>query len=428
MGVAMLILSIAIVMILIMRGVPIFFTAMLSSIFLLLTSGQNVLEGMTTTYVQGLSGYFGQMFWLFALGAIFGNLFGVTGAADSIANTIINKLGEKAIIPACIVVGFVLSIGGVSVFVAFFAMYPLMVSMFRKADISRTLIPGVYFAGAGTASGMWPGSPSLQNTVACDMLGVGYASCLIPGWIAGIFEMVLVFAYTMWAVKHAKDKGLHFEEIPGEEHVEGEQKDAPGFVLSLIPMIVLIVVLNFTPIGAAASLFVGIVCALICFFKYYDIKDIWKHLSAGLSGGVNSLFNTSSIVGFGTVVAAMPAFQSIIAWLQTLGGNPLIISILAVAVLAGVSGSGTGGEGIALPIIKEYFVPMGVNTEALARCTALACLTLDSLPQNGLVCSVLSYTKNSHKDAYIHVFFNTVLIPIISLVVLVVLCGVFGYM
>ena len=429
MQVFLLLVGIALVMFLIMRGVPIFFTALIASLFLLITAGQDPISGMTVTYANGLSGYFGKQFFLFVLGAIFGNMYGETGAADSIANAIINKLGEKAIVPAVLIVGFLLSLGGVSVFVCFFAMYPLMVSMFRKADMSRTLIPCLYFAGAGTATGFLPGSPALQNTVACDELGVAYSCAAAPGWIAGMIEMVLVFIFTIWWVKHTKKKGMHFEEIAEDKNAELKDRPLPNIWLSLIPMVILLVVLNFTKIGAAASLFIGCIATLVCFFKFYDIKNIFKLLTVGLNGGINSLFNTAAITGFGTVVASLPAFQSVIDGLQKIGGNPLISSVLAVAVLAGVSGSGTGGEGIALPIIKQYIAPPGtVNYEALARCTALACLTLDSLPQNGLVTSVMVYTKNTHKQAYFPVFINTVIIPIITMVILIALLAAFGYM
>ena len=428
MGLVLLLLGIVIVVALVFKGVPIFFTAVIASIFLLATAGMNVIDGMTGDYISGLGGYFQSQFWVFVLGATFGNMFGVTGAADAIAGAIINKLGEKAIIPAIIIVGFVLSLGGVSVFVCFFAMYPLMLSMFKKADISCTLIPGLYFAGAGTASGMLPGSPSVQNVIPCDFLGVDYAACAAPGWIAGIFEMVLVFIYCFWAVKRSKAKGMHFERHDEVSEESGAKKDLPNVWVSLIPMAVLLIMMNVVKLSAAVSLFIGVLVAIACFFKHIEKGAFWKTLQEGAMGGVGSLFSTAAITGFGTVVRTLPAFQTCIDLLRGMNGNPLILSVIAVAVLAGVCGSGSGGQGIALPIIQEYFIPMGVNLEALARCSALACLTLDSLPQNGLVCSVLTYTKNSHKDAYIHVCATTVIIPIITMIVLLALCAVFGYM
>ena len=428
MGVFLLLLGIAIVVVLVFRGVPIFFTAVIASIFLLATAGMNVIDGMTVDYVTGLGTYFQTNFFIFVLGAMFGNMFGVTGAADAIAGVIINKLGEKAIVPSIIIVGFILSLGGVSVFVCFFAMYPLMLSMFKKADISCTLIPGLYFAGAGTASGMVPGSPSVQNVIPCDFLGVPYTACMGPGMIAAVFEMILVFVYCIWAVKHSKAKGMHFERHDEAGNAEAEGRKLPNVLISLIPMVVLLVLMNVVGLSAAVSLFIGVLACVVCFWPNLDKKSFWKVMNDGAMGGVNSLFNTAAITGFGTVVQTLPAFQTCIDLLRGLNGNPLVLSVIAVAVLAGVCGSGSGGQGIALPIIEEYFIPMGVNLEALARCSALACLTLDSLPQNGLVCSVLTYTKNTHRQAYSHVCWLTVIIPIITMVFLLILCALFGYM
>ena len=428
MGIFFLLLSIAIVIFLVFKGVPIFFAAVISSILLLVTAGANVVDGMTVDYVTGLGNYFQSQFWVFILGAIFGSMFGVTGAADAIANAIIGKLGERAIVPAVIIVGFVLAYGGVSVFVCFFAMYPLMLSMFRKADISCTLIPGLYLAGAGTAAGMLPGSPSVQNVVPCDYLGVSYAACAGPGWITGIFEMVLVFAYCFWVVRRTKKKGMHFERHDEFESRNAEGRQLPSALLSVVPMVILLVLMNFTDLGAGVSLFFGVLATLVCFCRYYDIKETWKLLQDGALNGLNSLFNTAAITGFGSVVSIVPAFQTCIDALTGLSFNPLISACIATAVLSGVCGSGSGGAGIALPIIEEYFIPMGVNLEALARCTALACLTLDSLPQNGLGISLLTYTKNNLRQSYPAMGMVTVVIPSISLVVLLALCAAFGYM
>ena len=207
MGIFLILLSLALLVFLVFRGIPVFFSAVLASIFCLLTAqvftgGMSVITGMTSTaqladstakasYITGLASYFGNYFWMFILGAVFGKLYEVTGAANAIANGIISKFGEKAVIPAILIAGFVLTYGGVSVFVCFFALYPLMLSMFEKADISRKLIPAFYFAGAGTASGWMPGSPQLQNTIPAEALGVPYNAALVPGMIAGIFEVVL---------------------------------------------------------------------------------------------------------------------------------------------------------------------------------------------------------------------------------------------
>lgn len=450
MGIFLLILSIALVVFFAFKGVPIFFSAVFAGLFCLITASLvsggsvDVLAGMTsvakladstqpTSYVVGLAEYFGKNFWLFILGALFGKIYEVTGAANAIANGIINKFGEKAIIPAIILAGAVLTYGGVSVFVCFFALYPLMLSMFKKADITRKLLPAFYFAGAGTFTGWMPGSPALQNTIPADALGVSYSAALVPGLITAVIEAVLVYFWIVWCVKHHKAKGDHFEMSEADKkEIEKLESGAilPKFIIALIPMVILLVVLNFTKAGAPLSLAIGVVVALLVFFKFIDWKNIWVTLKGGLMGGVSALFNTASIVGFGAVVQNTPAFGEIIGVLTSGSGNPVITAAFATAIMAGVCGSGTGGEGIALPIIKEYFVPSMTQrqVEGLARITALSALTLDSLPHCGLVVTVIDYTGNDHRGSYIQAGVTNVLIPIICLPILIALCGVFGFL
>jgi len=440
MQVVLIVLGLALLMVLVFRGVPIFFTALISSLFIvvataLLTAAKiNALDMIVTTYVGGLSGYFGSYFWLFILGAIFGKLFEVSGAADAIAGGIINKLGEKAIVPAIILAGFLLSYGGVSVFVAFFAMYPLMLSMFKKADITRHLLPALYFAGAGTATAMMPGSPAAHNIIPCEFLGVKTTAAFVPGMIAAAFEMVLVFIWIYYCVRRAKKQGKHFEATAADEEAMNaiKGKKLPNFWLSLVPMVVLLVLLNATKIGVAPSLAGGIVAAMICFYANLDWKNVWKTLTSGTTGGLITLFNTAAIVGFGTVVKTLPAFTIMTDAITRIGGSPLVSASIAVGLIAGITGSGTGGQGIALPVVKANYIDTGLITttaqlEGLARCVSISALTLDSLPHCGLVVSVINYTGNTHRTSYIAAGVTNVVIPIITLCLLIPLCYVFGY-
>ena len=205
-----------------------------------------------------------------------------------------------------------------------------------------------------------------------------------------------------------------------------EGKELPNIVVALLPMIILLVALNGFKLSAELALFVGFIAGLICYAKQIPWKEIWKHLGDGTKDGTGSLFNTAAVVGFGSLVQATPAFDTLIGSVTKIGGSPLIASALAVTVLAGVCGSGSGGLGIALPIIKDYFVPLGVNLEALHRVSALASLGLDSLPHNGLVVSVLNVTENDHRHSYFPIFVTTCLIPLVTLVFMILLFYLFG--
>ena len=233
MQILLVILSLVLLIYLCFKGVPIFFGAMISGIFLLVTAGMNPVEQITTTYVTGLANYFGKFFFIFVLGSLFGKLTDISGAADAVAKVVIDKLGDRFIVPSIMLAGVILTYGGVSVFVCMFTLYPLMVSLFKKGDISRTLIPAVYFAGAGTFTGMMPGSPQIQNLMPGQILGTPATAAFVPGIIAAVFEAILVFGFMIWYVGYTKKKGLHFEMTEKDEAMLKlkEGKELPNIVV-----------------------------------------------------------------------------------------------------------------------------------------------------------------------------------------------------
>ncbi|MDK7887568.1 GntP family permease, partial [Lactobacillus gasseri] len=73
----------------------------------------NPVDALLQVYTGGLGGYFGSFFFIFVLGAIFGKLTAISGAADSVASFIIGKFGERAVIPSLVAACAILAYGGV---------------------------------------------------------------------------------------------------------------------------------------------------------------------------------------------------------------------------------------------------------------------------------------------------------------------------
>ncbi|MDJ0720788.1 MAG: hypothetical protein QNJ04_04120 [Desulfobacterales bacterium] len=143
------------------------------------------------------------------------------------------------------------------------------------------------------------------------------------------------------------------------------------------------------------------------------------------------IFNTASLVGFGAVIAALPAFDAIREGVLSIGGdNPLISWAAAVNVLSAMTGSASGGMSIALDALGPTDVQMasdyGVSLEAMHRVTAVASGALDALPHNGAVITILSICKFGHREAYCDDFVVAVVAPMIALVVLILKATLFG--
>ena len=75
----------------------------------------------------------------------------------------------------------------------------------------------------------------------------------------------------------------------------------------------------------------------------------------------------ASLVGFGAVVAALPAFADVRDALLAVGGGPLISLTIAVNVLAGLTGTASGGMAIVLNILGDTFLGSPLSTASIPR-------------------------------------------------------------
>ena len=177
------------------------------------------------------------------------------------------------------------------------------------------------------------------------------------------------------------------------------------------------------------ALFLAILVLIAC--NWRRLMDLKSTLDKGADASVLPIFNTASLVGFGAVIAALPVFDRISGAVMSAGGdNPLISVATAVTVLSGMTGSASGGMTIALDALGDTFVQMaqnaGVSLEAMHRVTALASGSLDVLPHNGAIITLLAVCKLTHKQSYGDIFVVASFIPLLTLVLIIVLAGIFG--
>ena len=118
MNILFLLLAIALFIALVLKNVPIVIATILSSIFLLLTQQMDLYDGITATYMTGFGDYVRDFFLLFMLGALFGKLVEISGAANSISTFIFRAFGDRFAIIGLIIMGIILTLGGVNLFVA----------------------------------------------------------------------------------------------------------------------------------------------------------------------------------------------------------------------------------------------------------------------------------------------------------------------
>ena len=122
------------------------------------------------------------------------------------------------------------------------------------------------------------------------------------------------------------------------------------------------------------------------------------------------------MVGFGAVAKISPAFGQAVDAMTHLPGNGIATAALAVSVIAAMTGSASGGQVIALPILAPLYLGQGVNPDQLHRAVAISSGVLDSMPHNGyVVTTIRAICRETHARAYGAVGALTVIVPGVGL-------------
>ncbi|CCQ98735.1 putative D-beta-hydroxybutyrate permease [[Clostridium] ultunense Esp] len=422
-----IIIGLALLMFLAYRGYSIIWVAPITAAVVALSGGLPLLETYKETYMAGFVGFTKSWFPVFMLGAIFGHLMDYTGAAKSIAQWLTKVFGPKRAILGVIIGCAVLTYGGISLFVVVFAMYPLALELFREANISRKLIPGSIALGSFTFTmTAVPGTPQIQNLIPIDYFNTTPTAAPIMGIVATLFMFGLGYAYLSWRERKLTEKGDVFTEPEKKTENNGEHlTDLPNPFIAFLPLLSVILTLNLLKWDIVVALLSGIILSMLTNLKLY--KGFTKTISSGATGSITAIINTSAAVGFGSVVRAVPGFQTLTDLVLGIKGSPLISEALAVNILAGATGSASGGMGIALEALGDKYYQLaletGISPEAFHRVASLASGGLDTLPHNGAVLTLLAITGMTHKESYIDICVTSLILPILSSIPAIILAS-----
>ena len=306
-----IIIGLVLLMFLAYRGYSIIWVAPITAAVVALSGGLPLLETYKETYMAGFVGFTKSWFPVFMLGAIFGHLMDYTGAAKSIAQWLTKVFGPKRAILGVIIGCAVLTYGGISLFVVVFAMYPLALELFREANISRKLIPGSIALGSFTFTmTAVPGTPQIQNLIPIDHFNTTPTAAPVMGIVANIFMFGLGYAYLSWREKKLTEKDDVFTEPKKKTENNGEHlTDLPNPFIAFLPLLSVILTLYLIKWDIVVALLSGIILSMLTNVKLH--KGFTKTISSGATGSITAIINTSAAVGFGSVVRAVPGFQTL---------------------------------------------------------------------------------------------------------------------
>ena len=400
----------------------------------------------------------------------------------AIADFMTRKLGAKRAILAVVLGGAIVTYGGVSLFVAFFVIAPMAQDLFRAAAIPRRLMPAAIMLGTSTFTmSAMPGTPSIQNTIPMPFFGT--TPFAAPG--LGVLASLIMLAFGLWWLAReeaaAKRKGEGFGEgppLPAERLADDEKlrerattarefdpaeiahgraavgqpsiaaAAAPVVTVILVNLVLSLIILPRVDLGflakpewggttAAAvagvwSVMTALSCGIVMVLalNLRRIPDLRVTMDAGANASALPAISVASLVGFGAVVAALPAFGVVRDAVLGVGGGPLVSLAVATNTLAALTGSASGGLTIALDALGSTYLEraaqIGMAPALLHRVAVIGSGTLDSLPHNGAVVTLLSVCGSTHNESYKDIFMVAILGAVIALVVVILLGSIVG--
>lgn len=455
------------------RGWSILLLAPIAAMVAALFAAEPLLAHLTQTFMPAAAGFVAQFFPIFLLGALFGKLMDDSGSVSVIASWMTETLGPKRVLLAIVLAGAMVTYGGVSLFVAFFVIGPMAITLFQRANLPRRLMPATIALGTTTFTmTAMPGTPAIQNAIPMPFFGT--TAFAAPG--LGLLASAIMLGFGLWWLSRASAQAaargegfgdatmieadgqiLRERAAPASEFDQVEVKNGsdaantPSIMVAFLPLVVVIVVnmvmsfvvlpgrdtsflalpewggIELSAVGGVWSVVVALSVAIVTLVAVNRsrLSSIRATMDAGANASVLPVLSVASLVGFGAVVATMPAFAQVQDWVLGISGGPLVSLAISTNILAALTGSASGGMTIALealgPTYMELAAEIGLDPGVLHRVAALAAGTLDSLPHNGAVVTLLAVCGTTHKQAYGPVVMTAVVGPVLALIAVVIM-------
>lgn len=482
MGLAGILLGLALLVWLAFRGWTVLLLAPAAALLAAAFAGEPLLAHWTQTFMGSAAQFLAQFFPLFLMGALFGKLMEDSGSVDAIARWMTGRLGHRRAVLAVVLAGALVTYGGVSLFVAFFVLTPMAEALFRAAAIPRRLMPATIALGTSTFTmSALPGTPAIQNAIPMPFFGT--TPFAAPG--LGVIAAAIMLGFGLWWLERASaaargrgegfgrdtpapvdaaaDDPLIRERAttaqafdPAEVHHSQSTDATPSVQLAMLPLVVVVAVnllmsfvvlprldtaflaeprwgaTSLSAVGGVWSVAVALAAAVLTLLLTSGrrLPSVRLSMDAGANAAVLPALSVASLVGFGAVVAALPAFALVREWVLSIEGGPLVSLAIATNILAALTGSASGGLTIALdslgPTYMQLAATHGIDPALMHRVAVIGAGTLDSLPHNGAVVTLLAVCGSTHTESYLDLAMTAIVGALLALVAVILLGSLLG--
>ena len=357
--------------VLIIKKVSPVFSLMLGAIVGGLLAGWG-LEMTVTHMIGGVKDITPAIVRILAAGVLTGMLV-KTGAATTIAKSIIKALGEKYIYLALAISAMILTGMGVFIDVAVITIAPIAIIMGCRLRLSKFKLL-LAMIGGGKCGNIL--SPNPNTIIAAENFDAPLSSVMAAGVVPALIGLII----TVFVIVPLIPKG---DLMVGDEATErGNQEALPAIWRSLLGPIVTIILLALRPIAGIVidpmiALPVGGIVGIIATGK-------WRETAACLSYGLEKMSGIAILlVGTGTlagIIKASAIKDVLVGMLAGWSSGGTFMAPIAGALMSAATASTTAGATIASASFGEAILAAGVAAVWGAAMTNAGATTLDHLP------------------------------------------------
>lgn len=324
------------------------------------------------TMVSGAQSMMSSVLRIMTSGILAGALI-KTGSAEKIAETIVDKLGEKRAVAAISIATMIICAVGVFVDISVITVAPIALAIGKKAGLSKS---GVLLAmiGGGKAGNII--SPNPNTIAASEAFQVDLTSLMMKNLVPAIFALIVTIILSSMLTKKA---GNPIED--SDVDTRGEKK-LPNFLQAVLGPLVVIILLALRPIaGISIDPLIALpLGGIISILATSNAKHTISFMEFGLSKviGVSVL-----LIGTGTIAGIIKASAlqyDVIQVLETLNMPAFVLAPMAGILMAAATASTTAGATIAAQTFAPTLISANVEALSAAAMIHAGATVVDSLP------------------------------------------------
>ncbi|MGN1002957.1 MAG: GntP family permease [Oscillospiraceae bacterium] len=410
-----LIIAVAIYVLLTVKGTSPIIGALIATAIVSCFAIGGFFENFFSTFTGGMAGMLGGFFLQFGFGTLFGKFMDMTGAADRVGKTLMNKMGEKNLVYALMIATMLLAMTGAPHFAL---MPPLCYSLMKNAKLPR-YIGLTAVAGAGTAATCLPGCMTAADVLPAGILGTTIYDGADIGILACVIQLILVVLFVNHLIKKAKAAGLAYDPRENEPEMRADD-DMPNFFLSLLAIFGVIILCAIFVLGCGFetiwavvfSTTIGMLYLLLIGHKYVHC-NILTEMKDSIENVMPVIVSVLAVCGFASVVANTAVYQAVVPNIMSWSVHPAVIVVFGTMLITALCADPISGVIAFSSTVGTELIAGGANAAMVYRLASITSYTFDTMPHGGAVTMAMRMFGYDIKHGYKYLVAVNLVTPVI---------------